>query len=282
MNDDVRVWVDGELNSGSQARIGALDHAVTVGDAAFETLKIVDGTPFATSRHLRRMQRTLAGLGLPPADGDRIAEGIAVVLSVGDPIAFGRLRYTVSSGAGPLGSDRGGAPLTYIVTASPAARPPGTAAIVTVPWTRNERAATAGLKTTSYAENVIALAYAHQRGAIEAIFANTREQLCEATGSNIFLVRAGQILTPSLAAGCLAGVTRELTIEWARSAGMTVLEEDVSMQEAHFADEVFLTSTTKDVLGVHAWDERTYEAPGPVTAGIAEVFAMRAAAGMDP
>ena len=82
------------------------------------------------------------------------------------------------------------------MTAGEQARPPASAAVVVVPWTRNERAATAGLKTTSYADNVVALAYAKERGAVEAIFANTRGELCEGTGSNIFVVVDGVLVTP--------------------------------------------------------------------------------------
>ena len=86
--------------------IAALDHGVTVGDGAFETAKVDRGQVFAATRHARRLDRTLAGLGLPPADHDHIAEGIKAVLEAGDPIEFGRLRYSVTGGAGPLGSDR--------------------------------------------------------------------------------------------------------------------------------------------------------------------------------
>ena len=101
----IRVWVNGQLR-GSEASLSALDHGVTVGDGAFETLKIVDGRPFATTRHARRLDRSLAGLGLPTADHDVIAAGAKAVLEAGDPIPFGRLRYTVTAGVGPLGSDR--------------------------------------------------------------------------------------------------------------------------------------------------------------------------------
>ena len=80
--------------------------------------------------------------------------------------------------------------------------------VIVVPWVRNDRGATAGLKTTSYAENVRALAYAHERGASEAMFGNTRDELCEATGSNVFVVRDGVAVTPQGSSGCLLGVTR--------------------------------------------------------------------------
>ena len=279
----VRVWVNGQLR-GSEASLSALDHGVTVGDGAFETLKIVDGRPFATSRHARRLDRSLTGLGLPTADHDVIAAGTKVVLEAGDPIPFGRLRYTVTAGVGPLGSDRiatDSSGLTYVVTAGEQARPPFSAAVVVVPWTRNERAATAGLKTTSYADNVVALAYAKERGAAEAIFGNTRGELCEGTGSNVFVVVDGVVVTPPVDSGALAGITRELALEWCREDGLTVEERALPLDVLRTADEVFITSTTRDVLAVHAVDNRRLE-PGPVTARAAKVFAARAAANEDP
>jgi branched-chain amino acid aminotransferase len=227
------------------------------------------------------LDRSLAGLGLPAADHAVIAEGIAAVLC-GAPIRFGRLRYSVTGGAGPLGSDRSGSSLTYIVTAGPQPLPPPHAKVVVVPWTRNERSATAGLKTTSYAENVVALAHAKDRGGIEAIFANTRGELCEGTGTNVFVVVDGELLTPPLESGCLAGVTRELTLEWCRAEGIPVREQTLPLSVLGAADEVFLTSSTKDVLPISAVDDRSLPAPGPVTARVAEVFARRARERIDP
>jgi branched-chain amino acid aminotransferase len=279
---DVRVWVNGRLTGVAEPSITALDHGVTVGDGAFETAKIADGQVFAASRHARRLDRTLAGLGLPAADHDYIAEGVKAVLGAGDPIAFGRLRYSVTGGAGPLGSDREDSPLTYIVTAGAQPLPPPTASVAVVPWVRNERSAVAGLKTTSYAENVVALAYAKERGAIEAVFANTRGKLCECTGSNIFVVQDGAILTPPLDSGCLAGVTREVVIEWCREDGLEVREESLPLDALREADEVFITSSTKDVLPIHAVDDRPVPAPGPVTARAAAVFARLSAERLDP
>lgn len=273
MSNDVRVWVNGSLVGQDEPSLPALDHGVTVGDGAFETCKIVDGVVFAADRHLARMDRTLAGLGLPPADREVIQQGVDAVLAAGETIRFGRLRYTITGGPGPLGSDRGDQGMTYIVTAAEAAPFTETVAVATVPWTRNERAATAGLKTTSYAENVIALARAKSQGASEAIFGNTRGELCEATGSNIFVVVDGVVRTPPLSGGCLAGITRELTIEWARAAGIEVIEEDLPLSVLETADEAFLTGTTRDVHPIHRVDERELTAPGPVTARVQAAFA---------
>ena len=278
---EIRVWVDGALVDADAPAVSAVDHGVTVGDGAFETAKIDHGQPFAVTRHLRRLDRTIVGLGLPPVDHDRIREGIDAVLA-GPAIDFGRLRLTVTGGRGPLGSDRHDSDLTHIVTAVPHARPEPHGAVVTVPWVRNERAATAGLKTTSYADNVIALAYAKERGALEALFANTRGELCEATGSNVFVVLDGVVRTPPLDSGCLAGITRELVLEWCADEGVKVVEEAVPLDVLERADEVFLTSSIKDVFPVSAVDGRTLGVPGPVTATIRDVWARRSALGVDP
>ncbi len=277
----VRVWVDGNLVDSDQPAIRAVDHGVTVGDGAFETCKIVRSVPFALTRHLRRMDRTLSGLGLPAVDHDVVRAGIAAVLAEGEPIAFGRLRWTVTGGTGPLGSDRAGSAPTLIVTAAPAPPPPPSAAVVTVPWTRNERAATAGLKTTSYADNVVALARARAKGAMEAIFANTTGDLCEGTGSNVFVVLGGTVLTPPLESGCLAGVTRELLLEWARDAGIDIIEERLPLTILRSCAEIILTSTLKDVLPVHRVDKRELT-PGPLGARLRQVWLDRESTSADP
>ena len=278
---DVRAWVNGVRVDATGPSIAAVDHGITVGDGVFETCKVIDGVPFALARHARRVDRSLAGLGLPAADHAVIDAGIKDVLS-GKPIAYGRLRYTVTGGAGPLGSDRDTSPLTYIVTAGSTAPNSVTAKVVVVPWTRNERSATAGLKTTSYAENVVALAYAKDRGGDEAVLANSVGNLCEGTGSNVFVVVDGEILTPDLASGPLAGVTRDLVIEWCREEGLTVRAEPLPMSILTRATEVFITSSVKDVMAVHAIDDRPLPAPGPVTAQVVEIFTRLSRARLDP
>lgn len=279
--DEIRVWVNGERVAPGVASIAALDHGVTVGDGVFETCRLLDGAPFALTRHAARLDRSMAGLGLPAADHAVLDAGITSVLA-GEPIAFGRLRYTVTGGAGPLGSDRNASPLTYIVSAGSQPPNPASGKVAVVPWTRNERGATAGLKTTSYAENVVALAFAQERGAVEALFANTVGNLCECTGSNIFVVVDGELLTPDLASGPLAGVTRELVIQWCRAEGLTVRAEPLPMSILEQAEEVFITSSTKDVLPVHAIDDHSFPAPGPVTARAAELFSRLSRERLDP
>jgi branched-chain amino acid aminotransferase len=254
----VRVWVDGRV-VGAEPSFSALDHGITVGDGVFETGKVVDGILFAASRHHERMERSLAGLGLPALDRARLQEGIDAVLSLG-PLPFGRLRYTVTAGPGPLGSDRAPGRATHLVTATEVPRPPRATTVAVVPWARNDIGALAGLKTTSYADNVVALAAARRAGATEAVMPNTGGYLCEGTGSNVFVVLDGVVLTPSLRSGPLAGVTRELTIEWLREEGVEVVEDELPMTILDDADEVWITSSVRDVCAV-----TRVEVTGPAT-----------------
>ena len=210
-----------------------------------------------------------------------VAKGIDAVLE-GEPIDFGRLRYSVTGGIGPLGSDRAAGELTYIVVAASQPRPPASGKVTVVPWTRNESSAVAGLKTTSYAENVVALARAKAAGAVEAVFANNRGELCECTGSTVFVVVDGVVLTPPPESGLLRGITRELVIEWGRAAGIDVREETLPLDVLTTADEVFITSSTKDVLPVHAVDDRELPQARPLTSALQEIFRTNGEADLDP
>ncbi|MFF3939610.1 aminotransferase class IV [Streptomyces phaeofaciens] len=273
----MKLWLDGGLQDIESARVSVFDHGLTVGDGVFETVKAVDGRTFALTRHLARLARSARGLGLPEPDLDEVRRACAAVVEA-HPVPLGRLRITYTGGHGPLGSDRGDQGPTLVVALGETTRRPDSTAVVTVPWTRNERGALTGLKTTSYAENVVALARAHQHGATEALFANTAGRLCEGTGSNVFVVLDGEIHTPPIASGCLAGITRELTVEWTGAK-----ETDLPLDVLERADEVFLTSTLRDVQAVHRVDARELPGtPGPVTAKAMRIFDERAGDDLDP
>ncbi len=277
------VWIDGRLVSGDDVGISVFDHGVTVGDGIFESLKVVTDAGghqrvFALTRHLARLRRSAAGLGLrvPYADDDLRAAVLAVLEANGP--AAGRVRLTLTGGVGPAGSDRAAAVPTVIVTTAAGRDWPPSADVTTVPWRRNEHSPTAGLKTTSYADNVIALAFAHERGASEAILANTAGDLCEGTGSNVFVVVDGRLVTPPLSSGCLGGVTRELLLEITDA-----LEESLPLSALADADEAFLTSSTRDVQPIRAVDGVALpHCPGPLTVAAAAAFQSLESRTLDP
>jgi branched-chain amino acid aminotransferase len=273
----MRAWVDGKLlDDPTGPAITVSDHGFTVGDGVFEAIKVIDGQPFALTRHLKRLARSAAGLGLPAFDEEAVRRGVVATLEDQD-LPLGRIRITYTGGPAPLGSGRGDRPPTLVVATAAMEPYAPTTAIVTVPWPRNERGALAGLKTTSYGENVVALARAEAAGASEAVFANLAGNLCEGTGTNVFYVVDGELRTPTLDSGCLAGITRALLLEW---HGGREVDEPIEVLER--ASEIFLVSTTRDVQAVHACDGRSYPAPGPVTTEAMRVWAEREAQDLDP
>ena len=272
----MKVWLDGAILDADQARVSVRDHGLTVGDGVFETMKVTSGVPFAMSRHLVRLKDSAARLGLCVPDAASLRAAATELIAAHRPGEVGRLRITVTGGDGPAGTERGGADPTVLMVVGAGSARPASASLATVPWVRNERSAVAGAKTTSYAENVVALAHAKQRGAAEALFCDTRGNLCEGTGSNLFLVVDGTLVTPALSTGCLAGVTRALVIEW---SGADEVELPLSVLDR--ATEVFITSSTRDVQPVHAVDTRAYAGPGPITAEAVETFTARSSADED-
>jgi branched-chain amino acid aminotransferase len=276
------VWLDGALVPIAEARVSPFDHGLLVGDGVFETLRVYDGEPFAWRRHYERLVHSAGGLGLHAPTSSALRAAADAVLAANE-LTEARLRITVTGGPSPLGSERGSGPPTVVVAASEARAWAPSERVVTVPWPRNERGATAGLKTISYAENVRALAYAHEHDATEAIFLNTRGELCEATGSNVFTVLDGAVRTPPGDAGCLLGVTRALVLELCVELQIPAQELALPADAIATADEAFLTSSTREVQAISGVDDVTLPAePGPMTQRLAAAFTDLIARTSDP
>jgi branched-chain amino acid aminotransferase len=277
LTGQLRIWLNSRVyDDPQQVTIAGTDHGLVVGDGVFETLKVTERGAFAVRRHLNRLSRSAAALGLPAPDHDQLREAIDAVLDGWD-FPRGKLRITYTGGHGPLGSDAAYGPPTLIIMLVPADPAPQLTSIVTAPWTRNEHGALAGVKSTSYAENVRGLGYAVSHEASEAIFLNTAGHICEGTGTNIFMVFGDKVMTPPLSSGPLAGITRELIMEWT-----PVEQRDLTLEKAKAADEVFLTSSMRDIQGVARWDDQIFSPAHTVTNVIAAAFAERSEADLDP
>ena len=274
----IQVGEQAELLDADQAQVSVFDHGITVGDGVFETLKVLGGEPLALTRHLHRLVRSCEVLGLQTPNLNVLREAVAeVIRSEPEASDLGRLRITCTGGAGPLASDRQDGSQTSIIALRPMQPWPATTSAVVVPWVRNERSAVTGAKTTSYAENVVALQWAHDRGYSEGLFVNTIGQISEGTGTNVFIVKGGDVLTPPLASGCLAGITRELLLEWGLAT-----EAELSLEDLQAADEVFLTSSTRDVHPVTKLGDRLWDGPGPETRFVAAQYVRTMAQDIDP
>jgi branched-chain amino acid aminotransferase len=276
------AWLDGELVPLAEARVSVLDHGLVVGDGVFETLRVYRGVPFAWTRHFARLCASARGLGLGLPDADELRRAADAVIAANE-LTDARLRITVTGGVAPPGSGRGHAAPTTFLLAFPIEPAAPTVDVVFAPWCRNENGALAGLKTISYAANVRALAYAKERGAGEAIFTNTSGNVCEATGSNVFVVRDGVLATPPASAGCLLGVTRALLLELARDAGLPSEECDQPVEALAESDEAFLSSTTREVQPIAHVDGRPLTSVrGPVSSRLADAFRELVANDLDP
>lgn len=278
------VWLNGSLQLVSEAAISPFDHGITVGDGVFETMISYTGVPFAFTRHHQRLERSAAAMGLEVRPLEELRDASIELLKANELTdQLARIRITLTGGPAPLGSERGDSPQTTLIAATPTPDLGETVDVSVVPYTRNENGALLGLKTTSYGENVVALSFAKERGSGEAIFANTKGELCEGTGSNIFIVSDGQLVTPPLAGGCLAGVTRALTIELSEQEGIPVSEKAVPLVALHQASEAFLTGTTREVQPIRNVDGMELpNVPGEITAKLRAAFRALADGKVDP
>ncbi len=265
------VWLNGSLMPLHEARISPLDHGLLVGDGVFETLVARNGQLLAVHEHWERLVHSCEVMGLKPVSEELFTQAMQAVLEA-NQLPNARVRFTLTSGDGPLGSDRGDSSGTVLVTSSTLNVWPATERVALSPWPRLENGALSGVKSTSYGDNVRALAHAKSHGCGEALLANTRGELCEGTGSNVFLVINGRLITPPLASGCLAGVTRKLTIMACAQIDLPCLEESIPVSALAACEEAFLTSSTRDVHPITEIDGRALSAPGPVTVQVQAAF----------
>ena len=253
------VWLNGALVDASP-----IDQGFLTGAGVFETLRVRRSTPFALSRHLDRLAASAERLGLRTPPPSVLTAAMADVIAA-EGATEGRMRITVTAE-------------TVLVRLGPLPLWPATADVVTVPWPRNERGALAGVKSISHGENMVAMAFAVERGGGEGIFGNTAGHLCEGGATNVFLAAGGRLFTPPLSAGCLPGVTRDLVID------LTGADElNVPLGALAEADEAFLTSRTRDVQPIRLVDGVALpSSPGRLTRAAADAFAALTARDLDP
>lgn len=278
----MRCWVgagdEGALVEMTAATVPVTDHGFTVGDGVFETMKCVEGRVFLWPWHLERLRHSASVLGIPLPTEELLTDIVHALAAEWAAVDSGpgRVRLTITAGEGPLGSNRLPSEPTVVCAASAVPQRSGGARLLVAPWPRNERSPLAGVKSTSYAENVLALAQANERGGDEAVFLNGRGYLCEGTASNVFVVHGGVVSTPPLSAGLLAGVTRRFVLGLG-DADLRITERNVTREELLAADEVFITSSLQDIRAAAALEGRPLE-PGPVVRELQQRFAAAALA----
>lgn len=275
------VWVDGRLLPAEGAHVSAFDRGFQLGDGVFETLRVWRQRPAELPEHLARLRRSATGLGIALPDDleARVARGLADLLAVegpDGPADDAAVRITASRGPmlgrGLLPADES-APATLVIQAWPVAPPaPGHLErglhLVLSAVRRDPENPLASLKTTSRADSVYARLEARRAGADDALFLTVDGYLSEATTANVFLVRAGELATPSLACAILPGTTRAWLLGWALRSGLQPLEALLTTRDLIEAEEAFLCSSVAGILPLTRFEGRPIGdgRPGPWTA----------------
>ena len=283
------VWLNGEVFPLDQARTSVADHAHLYGDGLFEGIRIYGRKVFKLDEHLERLYHGIAYLGYEMTIG--VEELKATLLDVcrQADIADGYVRLNVTRGTGlgldPKHMDRHPNVMIMVSTLSlypPEAYELGLRVITSSFRVINADALDPRLKCIGrYAANILAKQEANSRGAGEALMLNGQGQLAECTGDNIFLVKDRTVLTPHRSCGILLGVTRNVTIELAREAGLSVEETFLTPFDIFTADEAFLTGTAAEIIPMVALDGKAIGCgtPGPVTMDLMAKFRAHTAVG---
>lgn len=275
------VWINGKLVPSAEASVSVFDHGLLYGDGVFEGMRIYGGKVFRLEEHLERLYESALAICLEmPLDQAALAKATNETVAVND-LTDGYIRLVVTRGAGTLGLDpnRCSDPQVIIIADKIALYPAefyeNGLEIITSSVIRNHPAALSPrIKSLNYLNNILAKIEGLQAGCVEALMLNHKGEVAECTGDNIFLVKNGDLKTPPLDAGILAGVTRDTVIELAIAEGIAVHGHALTKHDVYVADEVFLTGSAAEVVPVVKLDSRPIGdgKPGPITKLLSEKF----------
>jgi branched-chain amino acid aminotransferase len=281
--------VNGSVVPAEEARVSVLDNGFTFGDAVYETLRTYHGRPFELSRHLTRLRASAARLGFAiPLDDARLGQELDTLLDrAGNSESY--IRLIVSRGVGDISYhfDRVAGP-TIVMVVKPLEPFPEAAyregiAVAVVDIRRNHPSALdPAIKSCNLLNNILAVREAQARGAEEALLLNDRGDLAEGASTNVFVVTNGTIRTPPLAAGILAGITRDVLFGIFQDLGLPFREETMSLDALLTADEAFVTSSTREAMPIRSVNGRPVGDgnPGPVTQKVIAAFRAYAERGL--
>ena len=261
--------------------MSVFDHGFLFGDSVYEVVRTRRGVPVTMAEHLARLRASAERIymELPWTDADIGARTAELLRAADNPESYLRIVATRGVGEISLLPDTCRDPLLLLI-AKPLPVPPASVmkdgiAVALVGRPRNDRRALdPGAKTGNYLNNALALIEARRTGAEDAILLNPEGLLAEGTTSNVFLVRGGRVLTPTLDSGILSGITRALLLREMTAAGIGVEEARLPEEALRGADEVFLTSTVRGVAPVTRVDGKPVGdgRPGPVARRVAALY----------
>jgi len=272
------VWCDGDVRDAADACVSALDRTLLYGLGAFETFRLHGGRPFMLDRHLQRMCGTLASMRLdvPPLLASLPDGVVELAARLEKPSAL--CRVTVTAGAGPeaVGTKGAGQRVLAMLREPPAVADPPVRVDI-APFAADARSPLSGVKSTSYLAHYLQREEAERAGRVEDLMLDRDGCVTEGTVSNVFIVRAGELVTPPVRTGILPGVTRSIVIELAEAADIAVVERPLPLDELAQADELFLTGAGKCLVGVDELAGQTLPTDRPITSALHRALAKRIA-----
>ena len=271
---DSLIYHNDRIIALAEARLSPGQMGLLMGWGVFTTLRIYAGFPFAFDRHWERMVRDAERLGVGLEYRLETVWDAVVDLSAANHRPEGAARLSFIKNQGGFWADAPGCPATdLLIFTRELAVWPAAHKLLLVPNAIFSIGKLAGAKMLSWVQNAGTLDHVHREGFDDGLLLNERGQLAECTSANVFLVRGRQILTPPLSSGCLPGITRQVLCEVIPVAGFTLLEQDLNPGDLDSAEEVFISSTTREVAGVASIQPNwKYPAPGKITREIAAAF----------
>lgn len=271
---DSLIYHNDRIEPLTESRLSPGQMGLLMGWGVFTTLRIYEGVPFAFDRHWQRMAHDAERLGVDMGQSQAAVWEAVVKLVAANQRPEGAARVSFIKNHGGLWSDAPGSPATDLLiftrelSAWPAAHE-----LALVPDAIYSHGNLAGAKMLSWVQNAGTLERVHKVGFDDALLLNEQGFLAECTSANVFLVGASGIFTPPLHSGCLPGITREVLLDIIPAAGYKLSEQDLRPDDLGAAEEVFISSTTREVAGVGSIAPKwSFTAPGKVTLQLAEAF----------
>ena len=269
------VFHNETLLSVENVRLSPGQAGLICGWGIFTTLRISKGEAFAYERHWRRLEKDAAIIRLPmPYNSAKVRLNLQEVIRANHVTEGAARIYLVYNQVGFWQSNEKSLPqVDLIIYTAPLPQYREPVRLGLREQGRHAASPLAGVKTTSWLQNVWAVAEAQKEGFDEVVLLNERGEVAECTAANIFAVKNGKIHTPPLNSGCLEGVTRGVLFEIAPEAGIAIVEQALRPEDLYSADEVFITSTNRNLIGVgEIAGNKIATAPGPVTHQLNELF----------
>jgi len=270
----MKIYIDGKFYEKEDAKISVFDHGLLYGDGVFEGIRFYNGRVFRLDEHMARLYDSAKAICLSVGvDKPALTEAVLETIRQ-NQLQDGYVRLVVTRGCGDLGLNPSLCPraTVFIIASkitlySPDKYENGLHVVTCATRRIPHGALSPMVKSLNYLNNVLAKIEAQQAGAGEGLMLNEQGYVAECTGDNVFVVRRGEIFTPPISSGALAGVTRSVVFEMAAEMGIRISEPQMTRYDIYTADECFLTGTAAEVIPAVRLDNREIGDghPGPVT-----------------